>query len=109
MDKVTQANAAAAEESAAAAEELSSQAMQLDDVVKQLGALVGSTFEGSGTPAQAGPSARRVSAMPPKGTGKAKASKAGAGAPAKPAVSAIPLDDQEDAQREKAFAEFSKT
>jgi methyl-accepting chemotaxis protein len=35
MDKVTQANASAAEESASAAEELSSQASQLSDVVAE--------------------------------------------------------------------------
>jgi len=32
----------------------------------------------------------------------------GGTAPAKPAANAIPLDDQEDSQRENAFAEFSK-
>jgi methyl-accepting chemotaxis protein len=41
MDKVTQANAANAEESAAAAEELSGQAEQLRDMVRDLLALVG--------------------------------------------------------------------
>jgi methyl-accepting chemotaxis protein len=41
MDKVTQSNAANAEESAAAAEELSAQAEQLNTVVRQLQAMVG--------------------------------------------------------------------
>ena len=41
MDKVTQANAASAEESAAAAEELSSQSVQLNELVRELVALVG--------------------------------------------------------------------
>jgi methyl-accepting chemotaxis protein len=41
MDKVTQSNAASAEESAAASEELSSQAVQLTEMVGELVALVG--------------------------------------------------------------------
>jgi methyl-accepting chemotaxis protein len=43
MDKVTQQNAANAEESASASEELSAQAGQLNDIVAQLAALVGGT------------------------------------------------------------------
>ncbi len=41
MDKVTQSNAANAEESASAAEELSSQAEQMNEMISQLAALVG--------------------------------------------------------------------
>jgi methyl-accepting chemotaxis protein len=41
MDKVTQANAANAEESASASEELSAQAEQMNGIVEQLAALVG--------------------------------------------------------------------
>jgi hypothetical protein len=41
MDKVTQGNAASAEESAAAAEELSAQARMMDEAVGQLKNLVG--------------------------------------------------------------------
>src|SRR6185437_8442255 len=41
MDKVTQSNAAGAEESAAAAEELSSQAEQLQSMIRELSQLVG--------------------------------------------------------------------
>ncbi len=41
MDKVTQQNAANAEESAGASEELSAQSKELDELVKQLGQLVG--------------------------------------------------------------------
>ncbi len=41
MNQVTQANAANAEESASASEELSAQASELEDVVQNLGALVG--------------------------------------------------------------------
>ena len=40
MDKVTQANAASAEESASAAEELSSQSVQLSEIVTELVSLV---------------------------------------------------------------------
>jgi methyl-accepting chemotaxis protein len=97
MDKVTQANAAAAEESAAAAEELSSQAMQLDDMVKQLGALVGSALEGAKAPVKATAKAHHALKATAKPAGKAK-----------PSASAIPLDDQEDEQQKNAFAEFSK-
>jgi len=97
MDKVTQANAAAAEESAAAAEELSSQAMQLDDMVKQLGALIGNTHIGAKAPVKATAMAHHAAQATAKPAGKSK-----------PAASAIPLDDQEEAQREDAFAEFSK-
>lgn len=43
MDKVTQTNAAGAEESAAASEELTAQAQKLRDVVKELATLVGAT------------------------------------------------------------------
>jgi methyl-accepting chemotaxis protein len=50
MDKVTQANAASAEESASAAEELSAQAATLQDVVRDLGRLVGSGAGESRTP-----------------------------------------------------------
>lgn len=47
MDKVTQQNAANAEESAAAAEELSSQAEQLNGVVRELVQLVGGAIQRS--------------------------------------------------------------
>lgn len=47
MDKVTQANAASAEESAAAAEELSGQSVQLNEMVGELISLVGSASDGA--------------------------------------------------------------
>jgi methyl-accepting chemotaxis protein len=50
MDKVTQQNAANAEESASASEELSAQAEQMNEVVVQLAVLVG----GSATAAKSG-------------------------------------------------------
>ena len=43
MDKVTQQNAANAEESASASEELSSQAASMNEIIGELTALVGST------------------------------------------------------------------
>ncbi|MDT8302998.1 MAG: methyl-accepting chemotaxis protein [Sedimentisphaerales bacterium] len=46
MDKVTQQNAANAEESASASEELSAQAESMNDVVGELGNLVGATSSG---------------------------------------------------------------
>lgn len=49
MDKVTQQNAANAEESASASEELSSQAHSMNDIVIELSALVGTTSKTSTT------------------------------------------------------------
>jgi methyl-accepting chemotaxis protein len=49
MDKVTQGNAAGAEESASASEELSGQAVQLNEVVTELAALVGARSVRGGT------------------------------------------------------------
>jgi methyl-accepting chemotaxis protein len=101
MDKVTQTNAASAEESAAAAEELSSQSVQLGEMVQELVALVGSVGKsGAGARAPGRPAARKPAAAP---------------APIrKPALSArkapaqvIPLDDQEQADKDHTFAEFS--
>jgi methyl-accepting chemotaxis protein len=62
MDKVTQGNAAAAEESAAAAEELNGQAALLKDAVAQLQNLVG----GNSEPATSRPTSNRLAA--PAGT-----------------------------------------
>jgi methyl-accepting chemotaxis protein len=50
MDKVTQGNAAAAEESAASAEELTSQSEQLRSVVSELRILVQGSDAGSAVP-----------------------------------------------------------
>jgi methyl-accepting chemotaxis protein len=47
MDKVTQANAANAEESASASEELSAQAEQMNGIVNELSALVGGNSQGN--------------------------------------------------------------
>jgi len=47
MDKVTQANAANAEESASASEELSAQAEQMNEVVNELVAMIGGTAKSS--------------------------------------------------------------
>ncbi len=104
MDKVTQSNAAAAEESAAAAEELSSQALQMDDVVRQLGALVGIRHDGA--PERGGANGRRAAAPRARDAGKTRP--ADKGSKARTAAAAIPLDEQEDAQRDSAFAEFSR-
>jgi len=106
MDKVTQQNAANAEESASASEELSSQAESMNEIVGELVALVG------------GASARTASAgQKPKGPGKklshsdhlyhhiassgeAKTPKAKQSRPAKPAAhTPIPLDEDEQLDR----------
>jgi methyl-accepting chemotaxis protein len=49
MDKVTQSNAANAEESASASEELSAQAEQMNGVVEELAAMVGGTASSTGS------------------------------------------------------------
>jgi methyl-accepting chemotaxis protein len=95
MDKVTQSNAANAEESAAAAEELSAQAETMKGFVGNLAMLVG----GSGNKSQAPPKGalRRKDKSPAKLTfepGKAKQEKQNQPAPKKP-EEAIPLTDDE--------------
>ena len=50
MDKVTQANAANAEESASASEELSAQAEQMNKIVDELSALVGGSSNKAAAP-----------------------------------------------------------
>ncbi len=54
MDKVTQQNAANAEESASASEELSSQAESMNDIVGELIALAGGANKGTGSKASQG-------------------------------------------------------
>lgn len=91
MDKVTQANAANAEESASAAEELSGQADGLQGVVGELVMLVG----GAAVKQGARPAAKAGS------TGPVRKQPQAAVRAVKPAAT-IPLDDQE-----ASFAEFS--
>lgn len=94
MDKVTQANAANAEESASAAEELSGQAEQLQGAVNELIAMVSGTQKNA--PAHAPIKPRTTHAAPKNRSLKAAKSAA---------AHAIPLDDTEKA--EAHFAEFS--
>ncbi len=63
MDKVTQSNAANAEESASASEELSSQAQNLNTMVADLVNIVGSTNSGTSGRIQMGSSTRRPGAQ----------------------------------------------
>jgi methyl-accepting chemotaxis protein len=97
MDKVTQSNAAAAEESASASEELSSQAMELNSVVSILTQLV------TGKESEAVVRLERRPAAKSKLAPHAKVSKP------KPAhikpSQALPLDDTADAENE--FASFN--
>jgi methyl-accepting chemotaxis protein len=99
MDKVTQQNAANAEESASASEELSSQAESMNDVVAELVGLVG----GAGRQAETKKPARRM--KEPKlqqsdhvfhsiAEGKSRKKKAQFGTPAKEKT--IPLGDDEE-------------
>jgi methyl-accepting chemotaxis protein len=97
MDKVTQSNAAAAEESASASEELSSQAMELNGVVSILTQLV--TGKESETSARAERRPVRKSNSAPQ----VKASKPKA-APHK-SLQALPLDDMAESKNE--FASFN--
>jgi methyl-accepting chemotaxis protein len=59
MDKVTQSNAANAEESASAAEEMNAQAEAVRQAVKQLEALVGGTLKQRSAPVRSNPAAPR--------------------------------------------------
>jgi methyl-accepting chemotaxis protein len=102
MDKVTQSNAASAEESASAAEELSGQSVQVGEMVRELAALVGNVgMTGAAAHVARGPAARK----------SAGATKAVAPKPAAPAKKApaqmIPLDDKEESAKNDAFTEFS--
>jgi len=104
MDKVTQSNAASAEESAAAAEQLSSQSVQLREVVEELVALVGGATKNNVSKGKAGaPDGRRSAPthkMPSNKLHKRSAS------PKKAPTHMIPLDDDEQAGKEEAFADF---
>ena len=107
MDRVTQANAAAAEQSASAAEELSAQAAGMSDVVRELVTLVGGGGTGARKAAGGGashaprprvlPSDAQVSPVTVKALPKAKRPD-----PAK----VIPLDD--DAGGGDDFTAFNK-
>ena len=100
MDKVTQSNAASAEESAAAAEQLSSQAVQLSEMVSELVALVGSADK-SGV---SGTKSRRHLAQ---SRTVASQSQDSASPSRKTPARNIPLDDQELAGTDKAPVEYS--
>ncbi len=92
MDKVTQSNAANAEETAAAGEELASQAEQLNGVVQELISLVGGAGKRSKT-------IERVS-RPAKARQRTPVSVQ--------ASKLIPLDEHEDLRNERDFSEFDR-
>jgi methyl-accepting chemotaxis protein len=104
MDKVTQANAANAEESASASEELSAQADQLKDMVVQLSVVVGGSNESNSsggsihstsTPKHSTASHKQLiphSTSGTKGHGVVKHSKPNVVKP----NDVIPLDDEDD-------------
>ena len=75
MDKVTQQNAANAEESASAAEQMSAQAVQLRNLITQLVNLVGGS-KGQTDERQPQPATRRAHPNPKTGTGKSFRAKA---------------------------------
>ena len=102
MDKVTQSNAASAEESASAAEELSSQSVQLGEMVAELVALVGSVDK-TRTTATAQAARRPVAAT----KSNMSQTRTPAHSAKKTPARMIPLDDQEQAHKDEAFAEFS--
>jgi methyl-accepting chemotaxis protein len=113
MDKVTQSNAAAAEESAAASEQLSAQSEQVRGIVQDLTKLVGlqhnETTGAAGAPAQHKAAAAAVKTPP------AAVKKVAAAAPVAkpvtkstrpaPAAAMIPLDASEE---QGDFSEFNK-
>ena len=97
MDKVTQSNAASAEESASAAEELAGQADQVSNVVKELIALVNGAAAAN---QNGGPSSQRGHGYNSPTTAKS------VGMKSKPS-SLIPLDDDKPG-KDSGFSEFSK-
>ena len=105
MDKVTQSNAASAEESASAAEELSSQSVQLGEMVAELVAIVGSATKSHAASAPAAP-ARRPAPAHKAITTHAHPAKTPA---KKAAAKMIPLDADEQAANDDSFAEFSSS
>jgi methyl-accepting chemotaxis protein len=90
MDRVTQQNAAGAEEAASASEELSAQAVAVNSVVEDLSALVGSVKKTETT-----------SQVKPPPAAKKPAPKAKAAPAAKPAPVAASTASAEDAQWEQ--------
>jgi len=109
MDKVTQSNAANAEESASASEELSAQARELNEMVNALVAIVGGagTARSAGQPQAGQPKAKpdrldhalheawqTKSSQPTKKAAPAATTAKAASRPAKP-QEVIPLDDAE--------------
>jgi len=97
MDKVTQTNAASAEESAAAAEELSSQAVSLSEMVRELVNIVGTATNSADTTAS--------SLTRHKQPAHAKSNRAPNPSPSR----VIPLDEREATAQENASKEFSHT
>ncbi len=94
MDKITQSNAAAAEESASASEELAAQAQQMTGVVKDLMALVGSE------------QTSHTAAAPKPRTPKASMKIAQSTAKPKPREG-IPMDDDAPLNNAGDFSAFS--
>jgi methyl-accepting chemotaxis protein len=104
MDKVTQSNAASAEESASAAEELSSQAEQVANVVRELTALV----SGASAAGAQFSSDTYSSTAKRHGAGKAPAVRAKTSCAQQRASEVIPLHESESAKSGADFSEFSK-
>jgi methyl-accepting chemotaxis protein len=105
MDKVTQSNAASAEESASASEELSSQAVQLTDMVGELVALVGTQNRNVAITSQANGHGKKMN----HAAAKSRPVLAQERAPRDTASQVIPLNDRESAAADRAFSEFSRT
>jgi hypothetical protein len=80
MDKVTQSNAASAEESASAAEELNSQAGSLQEAVASLEQLVGGAARSQHTKQAVAPVARTIRVQPAPARKTASAPMSGNGA-----------------------------
>ncbi|MDP3151920.1 MAG: methyl-accepting chemotaxis protein [Archangium sp.] len=91
MDRITQSNAANAEESASASEELSAQAIELNEMVEQLSRLVNGAGAGSHVQAEVKKPAKRAVSHAPSAGAPAQARKpAGASAVRPPPRAAAP-------------------
>ncbi len=102
MDKVTQSNAANAEESASASEELAAQAEQLQGVVGELIVMVNGVSKGTQTTSNGASESharRPQQSMAAGGSSKGRKSNASA---------AIPLDAHESRQSHDDFSAFGK-
>ena len=102
MDKVTQGNAASAEQSSSAAEELTNQAQLLQENVEQLQSLIASTSQSAGTAGSHRP-ARVSRQAPQRGTVRQAPPSRAASEARRPAPHIVMPDDDPDATNFRSF------